>query len=44
MVIKAILSAHIDNPLAWKQAHLPIDKAGLAIGIVKDHPNVTYIS
>ncbi len=34
MAIEAILFAQIDDPLAWKQAHLPISKAGLAIGIV----------
>jgi hypothetical protein len=44
MAIKAILSAQIDNPLAWKQAHLLISKAGLAIGIVDDHPDAAYIS
>ncbi len=44
MAIEAILSAQIDNPLAWKQAHLPIDKVSLAIGIVDDHPDVAYIS
>jgi hypothetical protein len=44
MAIKAILSAQIDDPLAWKQAHLPIGKAGLAIGIVDDHPDAAYIS
>jgi hypothetical protein len=44
MAIKAILSAQIDDPLAWKQAHLPIGKARLAIGIVDDHPNAAYIS
>ncbi len=42
--IEAILSAQIDDPLAWKQAHLPIGKAGLAIGIVDDHPDAAYIS
>jgi hypothetical protein len=44
MVIEAILSAQINDSLAWKQAYLPIGKAGLAIGIVEDHPNATYIS
>ncbi len=44
MAIEAILSALIDDPLAWKQAHLPISKAGLAIGIVEDHPDTAYIS
>jgi hypothetical protein len=44
MAIDAILSAQIDNPFAWKQAHLPISKAGLAIGIVEDLPDATYIS
>jgi hypothetical protein len=44
MAIEAILSAQIDNLLAWKQAHLLIDKAGLAIGIVEDHPDAAYIS
>jgi hypothetical protein len=44
MAIEAILSTKIDNPLAWKQAHLPIGKVGLAIGIIEDHPNVAYIS
>jgi hypothetical protein len=44
MAIEAILSAQIDDPLAWKQAHLLIDKAGLAIGIVDDHPDAAYIS
>jgi hypothetical protein len=44
MAIEAILSAQIDDPLACKQAHLPIGKAGLAIGILEDHPDVAYIS
>jgi hypothetical protein len=44
MVIEAILSAQIDNSLAWKQAHLSIGKAELAIGIVEDHFDVAYIS
>jgi hypothetical protein len=44
MAIKAILSAQIDDPLAWKQAHLPISKSGLAIAIVDDHPDAAYIS
>jgi hypothetical protein len=44
MAIEAILSAQIDDPLAWKQAHLSIGKAGLAIGIVVDHPDSVYIS
>jgi hypothetical protein len=44
MAIEAILSAQIDDPLTWKQAHLPIDKAGLAIGIVDDHLDVAYIN
>jgi hypothetical protein len=44
MAIEAILSAQIDDPFAWKQAHLPIDKAGLAIGIVEDHLEAAYIS
>jgi hypothetical protein len=44
MGIKAILFAQIDDPLTWKQAHLPIGKAGLAIGIVDVHPDVAYIS
>jgi hypothetical protein len=44
MVIEAILFAQIDNLLAWKQAHLSIGKAGLAIGIVEDHRDTTYIS
>jgi hypothetical protein len=44
MAIEGILSAQIDDPLAWKQDHLPIDKAGLAIGIVDDHPDVAYIN
>jgi hypothetical protein len=43
MVIEAILSAQINDPLAWKQAHVPIDKAGLAIGIVNDHIDAAYI-
>jgi hypothetical protein len=44
MAIEAILSAQIDDPLAWKQAHLPIGKAKLAIGIIKDHVDAAYIS
>jgi hypothetical protein len=44
MAIEAILSAQIDDSLAWKQAHLPIGKAGLAIGIVEDHPDAAYIN
>jgi hypothetical protein len=44
MAIEAILSAQIVDPLAWKQAHLPIGKARLAIGIVEDHPDAAYIS
>ncbi|CAM6023946.1 unnamed protein product [Sphagnum balticum] len=44
MAIEAIFSAQIDDPLAWTQAHLPIGKAGLAIGIVEDHPDAAYIS
>jgi hypothetical protein len=44
MAIEAILSSQIDNPLAWKKAHLPIGKAGLAISIVDVHPDATYIS
>jgi hypothetical protein len=44
MAIEAIFFAQIDNPLAWKQAHLPIGKAGLAIGIVEDHPDTAYIN
>jgi hypothetical protein len=44
MAIEAIFSAQFDDSLAWKQAHLPIGKAGLAIGIVEDHPDTTYIS
>jgi hypothetical protein len=44
MAIAAILSAQIDDPLAWKKAHLSIVKAGLVIGIVEDHPNAAYIS
>jgi hypothetical protein len=44
MAIEAILSAQIDDPLAWKQAHLPIGKAGLAIGIIDDHLDTAYIS
>jgi hypothetical protein len=44
MAIEAIFSAQIDDPLAWKQAHLPIGKAELAIGIVEDHPDATYIN
>jgi hypothetical protein len=44
MAIEAIPFARIDDSLAWKQAHLPIGKARLAIGIVNNHPNVAYIS
>jgi hypothetical protein len=44
MAIEAILSAQIDDPLTWKHAHLSIGKAGLAIGIVNDHPDTAYIS
>jgi hypothetical protein len=44
MAIEAILSAQIDDTIAWKQAHLPIGKVGLAIGIDEDHPDPTYIS
>jgi hypothetical protein len=44
MAIKAILSPQIDNPLAWKQAHLPIGKVGLTIGIIEDHPDAAYIN
>jgi hypothetical protein len=44
MAIEAILCAQIVNPLAWKQAHLVISKAGLAISIVEDHPDAAYIS
>jgi hypothetical protein len=44
MAIEAILSAQINDPLAWKLAHLPIGKAELAIGIVDDHPDAAYIS
>jgi hypothetical protein len=44
MAIEAILSAQIDDPLTWKQAHLPIGKAGLAIGIIDNHPDVAYIN
>jgi hypothetical protein len=44
MAIEAILSTQIDNPLAWMQAHLPIGKARLAIGIIEDHPDATYIN
>jgi hypothetical protein len=44
MAIEAILSAQIDDPLTWKQAHLLIDQAGLAISIVDDHPDAAYIS
>ncbi len=44
MAIGAILFAQIDDPLAWKQSHLLIGKAGLAIGIVDDHPDAAYIS
>jgi hypothetical protein len=44
MAIEAILSAQINDPLAWKQAHLPIGEAGLAIGIIENHPDVAYIS
>jgi hypothetical protein len=44
MAIEAILSAQIDNPFAWKQAHLPIGKVRLAIGIVEDHPDAAYIN
>ncbi|CAK9193849.1 unnamed protein product [Sphagnum troendelagicum] len=43
MAIEAILFAQIDDPLAWKQAHLPIGKAELAIGIIKDHHDAAYI-
>ncbi|CAM6022397.1 unnamed protein product [Sphagnum balticum] len=43
MAIKAIFSAQIGDPLAWKQAHL-IGKAGLAIGIIENHPDAAYIS
>jgi hypothetical protein len=44
MVIKAILFAQINDPLAWKQAHLLIGKAGLAIGIVEDHLDAAHMS
>ncbi len=44
MAIEAILFAQIDDSLAWKQVHMPIGKAGLAIGIIKDHPDTAYIS
>jgi hypothetical protein len=44
MAIEAIFSAQINDPLEWKQAHLPIDKAELAIGIVNDHPDAAYIN
>jgi hypothetical protein len=44
MVIEAILSAQIVDPFASKQAHLAIGKAGLAIDIVEDHFDATYIS
>jgi hypothetical protein len=44
MAIEAILSAQIDDPFAWKQAHLPIGKAELAISIVDDHLDAAYIS
>jgi hypothetical protein len=44
MAIEAILSAQIVDPLAWKQAHLLIDKAELAIGIIEDHLDAAYIS
>jgi hypothetical protein len=44
MAIEAILSAQIDDSLAWKQAHLSIGKAELAIGIIDDHPDAAYIS
>ncbi len=43
-IIEAILSAQIDDPLVWKQAHLPIGKAGLTISIVEDHPDAIYIN
>jgi hypothetical protein len=44
MAIEAIFSAQIDDLLAWKQAHMPIGKVGLAIGIIKDHPDAAYIN
>jgi hypothetical protein len=44
MAIEDILSAQIDDSVAWKQAHLPIGKAGLAIGIVEDHLDAAYIN
>jgi hypothetical protein len=44
MAIEAIFSDQIGDPLAWKQAHLSIGKAGLAIGIIKDHPDAANIS
>jgi hypothetical protein len=44
MAIKAILSAQIDDSFAWKQAHMPIGKAELAISIIEDHPDTAYIS
>jgi hypothetical protein len=44
MAIEAILSTQINDSLAWKQAHLPIGKAGLAIGIVEDLPDAAYIN
>jgi hypothetical protein len=44
MAIEAILFAQIDDLFAWKQAHLPIGKAELAIGIVEDHPDAAYIN
>jgi hypothetical protein len=44
MPIKAILSAQINDPLRWKQAHLLIGKAGLVIGIIENNPDAAYIS
>jgi hypothetical protein len=44
MAIEAILSAKIDDPFAWKQAHLSIGKVGLAIGIIEDHFDAAYIN
>jgi hypothetical protein len=44
MAIEAILSTQIDDLFEWKQAHLSIGKAGLAIGIVEDHFDAAYIS
>jgi hypothetical protein len=44
MAIEAIVSAQIDDPFAWKQAHLRIGKAELAIGIIEDHLDTAYMS